>query len=316
MQTMILMLLYLFLAGCGSVGSVHMEKPNPAATERTESSRQAPPMEKPEPEKPGSVPKKGGYYLDDGPGESPPPDIDAIPNAIPRYDPPLARANRPYTALGMAFTPMTEYQPYKESGIASWYGKRYHGQKTSSGEPYDMYGMTAAHATLPIPSYVQVTNLENGRSVVVRVNDRGPFHPDRLIDLSYAAAYKLRLVEQGSGRVQVESIDPRAMGAAAKNAITTQPETSSGNTKEAIADVAVKGGAYVQLGAFKQRENADQLRDRITRSGLAPTGQVESWYNEGIYRVRLGPFGKREDAEQAAAAISRSLGLSSIVTTQ
>lgn len=153
--------------------------------------------------------KKGGYYLDDGPGDNPPADIDSIPDAVPRAETPLPRSNRPYSALGRRYTPMTEHTPYKQRGVASWYGKRYHGQKTSSGETYDMYSMTGAHTTLALPSYVRVTNPENGRSVVVRINDRGPFHDDRLIDLSYAAAYKLRLIEKGSGIVDVEALDEK-----------------------------------------------------------------------------------------------------------
>jgi rare lipoprotein A len=161
----------------------------------------------------GTAKKKGGYYLDDGPGDNPPADLHLTPDAIPR-DEPLRPANmRPYAALGRWYTPMTVLEPYRARGIASWYGRRYHGQKTASGEVYDMYGMTAAHTTLPIPSYARVTNVANGKSVVVRVNDRGPFLSDRLIDLSYTAAYKLDVLGGGSARVEVESILPRAESA-------------------------------------------------------------------------------------------------------
>ena len=146
-----------------------------------------------------SVPPKkgGGYYLDDGPGDRPPENMDAIPDAIPKVEPFNVRANQPYIALDNKYTPMTSFYPYKEKGIASWYGKRYHGKKTSVGEFYDMYSMTGAHTTLPIPCYVRVTNTENGKSVIVRINDRGPFKKDRVIDLSFAAAYKLRLSDKG-----------------------------------------------------------------------------------------------------------------------
>ena len=139
--------------------------------------------------------KGGGYYLDDGPGDHPPENIDAIPDATPKVEPFNARANQPYIALDNKYIPMTSFYPYKERGVASWYGKRYHGKKTSIGEYYDMYSMTGAHTTLPIPCYVRVTNTENGKSVIVRINDRGPFKKDRVIDLSFAAAYKLRLSE-------------------------------------------------------------------------------------------------------------------------
>lgn len=250
--------------------------------------------------------KRGGYYLDDGPGDNPPADIDAIPDAVPRQEPPLPRANRPYAALGENYTPMTEYRPYKASGIASWYGKRYHGNKTSSGEIYDMYGMTAAHPTLPIPSYVRVTNPENGKSVVVRVNDRGPFKKDRLIDLSYAAAYKLRLVEKGSGLVEAEAIDTRAPALpVARKVESVQPDSPPR-----------PAGTFVQVGAFKMKENADQLRATLQGQSLAQNVAVENWYNEGLYRVRLGPYQSRDDAERAAGKIRQTLGISTLVTTQ
>ncbi len=150
--------------------------------------------------------RPGGYYQDDGPHERPPANLERVADAVPRREPLHKFANRPYEALGKRYVPLTSVQPFRQSGLASWYGKRYHGQKTSSGETYDMYAMTAAHATLPIPSYVRVTNLANGRSVVVRVNDRGPFKSDRVIDLSYVAAYKLGFIQAGPARVEVEAI--------------------------------------------------------------------------------------------------------------
>ncbi len=150
--------------------------------------------------------RPGGYYKDDGPHERPPANLERVADAVPRREPLHKFANRPYEALGKRYVPLTSVQPFRQSGLASWYGKRYHGQKTSSGETYDMYAMTAAHATLPIPSYVRVTNLANGRSVVVRVNDRGPFKSDRVIDLSYVAAYKLGFIQAGQARVEVEAI--------------------------------------------------------------------------------------------------------------
>jgi rare lipoprotein A len=156
----------------------------------------------------GSTPQKGGYYKDDGPHERPPANLERVADAVPRVEPLHKFANRPYNALGKSYVPMTALRPFRERGLASWYGKRYHGQKTSSGEVYDMYAMTAAHPTLPIPSYARVTNLANGRSVVVRINDRGPFKSERVIDLSYVAAYKLGYIQAGQARVEVESIIP------------------------------------------------------------------------------------------------------------
>ena len=181
-----------FLAACGSA------PPRPPVVERME------PVAAPA----APTKKGGGYYKDDGPGNDAPANLDAIPDAVPKIEPLHRFANNPYSALGRDFVPMRALAPYRTTGIASWYGRRYHGQKTSSGEPYDMYGMTAAHPILPIPSYARVTNPANGRSVVVRINDRGPFHADRLIDLSYTAAWKLGYVGNGSARVEVESILP------------------------------------------------------------------------------------------------------------
>ncbi|SDZ76666.1 septal ring lytic transglycosylase RlpA family protein [Nitrosospira multiformis] len=156
----------------------------------------------------GGKKKGGGYYLDDGPGDNPPADLHLIPDAVPREEPLRASTMRPYSALGKRYKPMTRHERYKTRGMASWYGRRYHGQKTASGEVYDMYAMTAAHPTLPIPSYARVTSVTSGKSVVVRVNDRGPFLSNRLIDLSYTAAYKLDVLGGGSGLVEVESIVP------------------------------------------------------------------------------------------------------------
>ena len=150
----------------------------------------------------------GGYYLDDGPGDGPPPDLERIPDAQPRAEPLARFANNPYVVFGKEYVPERSVRTFRQRGLASWYGRKFHGQRTSSGEIYDMYAMTAAHPTLPIPSYARVTNVATGRSVVVRVNDRGPFRPGRVIDLSYAAAWKLGYVEQGSTMVEVDAIVP------------------------------------------------------------------------------------------------------------
>ena len=154
-------------------------------------------------------PRRGGH--EDGPGAG---NLDRIADARPRSEPLNRGANSPYTALGRKYVPYQSLTPYRQRGVATWYGRKFHGKPTSSGERYDMYAMTAAHTLLPIPSYARVTNLSNGRSDVVRVNDRGPFHPERIIDLSYAAAYKLGFVNAGSVRVEVEAILPRSSAAA------------------------------------------------------------------------------------------------------
>jgi rare lipoprotein A len=191
----------LLAAGCGTTPIAPNER----------GSVTVPPTTMPPPPAVAAPAARGGYYLDDGPGENPP-DLTALADAKPKLEPLHRAALRPYVALGKSYTPMTQVAPYKARGTATWYGKRYHGKPTSTGDRYDMYAMTAAHTTLPLPSYVRVTSVANGRSVVVRVNDRGPFHSDRLIDLSYAAAWKLGLVAGGSGLVDVEAIVPDALG--------------------------------------------------------------------------------------------------------
>ncbi|WP_291994353.1 septal ring lytic transglycosylase RlpA family protein [Candidatus Accumulibacter sp. ACC003] len=186
--------LAVLLAGCGG-------QPSRSTTGEQASGKMA--------RKSGVVQKRGGgYYKDDGPGDQIPDNLDEIPDAQPQLEPLHRFANRPYVVLGKSYQPNTDLAPYRQQGVASWYGKKFHGQKTSIGERYDMFSMTAAHPTLAIPSYARVTNLRNGKSVVVRVIDRGPFHADRIIDLSYVAAYRLGYVDDGSAQVQVESILP------------------------------------------------------------------------------------------------------------
>ena len=256
----------------------------------------------------------GGYYLDDGPGENAPANIDSIPNATLRTEQPSVRANKPYMALGRQYTPMTSYAPYKKQGIASWYGKRYHGKKTSTGEVYDMYAMSAAHTVLPIPSYAKVTNPANGRSVVVRINDRGPFKHDRLIDLSYVAAYQLRLVEQGSGLVEVEAIDTSA-GAMQKKLMeqATLPETITPVIQSPKTE-SISTPYYVQVGAFKNELNGNILQKKIQGQGVFGNVEVANVYNNGIYRVRLGPYASKQEAENSATEIRSRLNMTALVT--
>ncbi|HEX5477765.1 MAG TPA: septal ring lytic transglycosylase RlpA family protein [Burkholderiales bacterium] len=234
----------------------------------------------------------GGYYLDDGPGANPPPDLASIPDAVPREEPLNRFANRPYDVFGKRYVPLAAHQPYRERGIASWYGKKFHGHRTSSGEIYDMYAMTAAHCTLPIPSYARVTNLANGRSVVVRINDRGPFHSSRIIDLSYAAAFKLGYVQAGSARVEVQSVEP---GAAAPRAAADAP------------------GVYLQLGAFSSRQNAEAFRSQLS-GRLAWLAQQMQLISVGeLWRVHAGPYPSSDAARAAAQRIEAEIDLKPLV---
>ncbi|KAB2917877.1 MAG: septal ring lytic transglycosylase RlpA family protein, partial [Dechloromonas sp.] len=173
------------LAACGTTSLPGSEPAVDAPTSRTPTPTRKPNV---------TLKRGGGFYKDDGPGDEIPDGLDDIPDAEPKWEPLHKPATRPYVVLGREYVPNTGLKPYKARGVASWYGKKFHGQKTSNGEIYDMFAMTAAHPTLALPSYVRVTNLGSGKSVIVRVNDRGPFHAGRIIDLSYTAAYKLGLV--------------------------------------------------------------------------------------------------------------------------
>jgi rare lipoprotein A len=196
----------LALAGCGSAP----QQPTPAARPVPGAKPAAKPQQEPGvPVLPPANSGRGGYYQDDGPGENPPPNLMATPDAEVRNEPPNPRNNKPYVVFGKTYTPITDPdKPFVQRGLGTWYGKKFHGQRTSSGEIYDMYKMSAAHPTLPIPSYAKVTNLDNGNQVVVRINDRGPFHSTRVIDVSYTAALKLGLLGKGSHQLEVERILP------------------------------------------------------------------------------------------------------------
>ncbi len=217
-KVVVLIVTTLLLAACGTVP--HRKAETPGAT---------------------PAPSAGGYLEGDGPGANAPANIDTISDAIPKIEPLHRYANRPYNALGKTYTPLTVTGNFKQRGIASWYGKKFNGERTSSGEIYDMYAMTAAHPTLPLPSYARVTNLANQKSIIVRINDRGPFINDRIIDLSYTAAHKLGIISNGSAEVEVESINPNvSVNTIAANTVQSQPlENSALVTGPADATSAV-----------------------------------------------------------------------------
>ena len=316
-QTYLILFCAMCLAACAGKKTVKPAPVPPTSASKPATVPTSPPVEA------SSTTKPGAYYLDDGPGANPPQDIDSIPNAAPKKEPLLDRSNKPYKALGAVYTPMTRYQPYKAGGVASWYGKRYHGRKTSSGEVYDMYGMSAAHPTLPLPSYVKVTNPANGRYVVVRVNDRGPFKHNRIIDLSYAAAYKLRFSAQGSTLVEVEAIDANNVINVATN--TSQPTTapansssspnSSSNSSSSNTNVAMTQ-YFIQAGAFKNEINANALMKKIQGMGIEQNAGFNSEYNNGLYRLKLGPYTTKQEADQVAATIRAKLNTSAIIINQ
>ncbi|WP_019340037.1 septal ring lytic transglycosylase RlpA family protein [Stutzerimonas stutzeri] len=260
-------------------------------------------------------------------------DVSSIPDATPRPHNGPFKAN-PYTVLGKTYYPIGDGRNYRATGTASWYGTKFHGQPTANGEKYDLYGMSAAHKTLPLPSYVRVTNLDNGKTVVLRVNDRGPFYSDRIIDLSFAAAKKLGYAETGTARVKVEGIDPEQWWAergrpapmvlaepqkVAKPAVATlaQPveqytpppaqhagatvplEVASADTSDASA-----AGVYLQVGAFANPDAAQLLRDKLSSMTGAPVFVSSVVHQEQIlHRVRLGPIDSPDEAAQLEQSV-------------
>ena len=316
-----------FIAGCGST-------PKRAALKRDAAAAATP------------TARNGGYYQDDGPGDNPPANLDQIEDPEPRIEPFHRFANNPYTVFGQQYVPRKTLGPYKERGIGSWYGRKFHGQRTSSGESYDMYGMSAAHATLPVPSYARVTNLANGRSAIVRINDRGPFHSGRLIDLSYTAAYKLGYAGAGSARVEVESITGEAMqmiaaqrrkaaptalalvpapaerqvstGTAATTAIAAADprETESAQPAQTMPLDAEAGGIYLQLGAFSGRDNAEIFRVRIYQQFAWLNDPIEILARDGMYRLHLGPYRDRFEAGGIADKLRESLRFKPVVVVR
>jgi rare lipoprotein A len=243
---------------------------------------------------------RGGYYQDDGPHSRPQVDVSTIADATPRNDPPSASGNRPYAVFGKTYYPLKDAGGYHERGIASWYGKKFHGRKTSSGEAYDMYTMTAAHKTLPLPSYVRVRNLNNGRSVTVRVNDRGPFLDNRLIDLSYAAAQRLGIVASGTGIVEVVGISTDPPGS---SRMPTQAQAPA--AAPVATDSPLQPRLYLQVGAFASRENAESLRLQLERAEFKPI-QVETASQDQatLYRVRIGPLANVDASDHLAQRIA------------
>jgi rare lipoprotein A len=263
-------------------------------------------------------PGRGRFYLDDGPGDRPLAELQKVPDAVPRAEPLHSRANRPYVIFGRQYEPMTRLEPFRERGIATWYGRRYHGRPTSIGEIYDMYGMTAAHPTLPLPSYARVTNVRTGRSVIVRVNDRGPFLHGRVIDLSYAAAAKLAAALPGSAEVEVELItqfdpmpavtassgsrpDPGPVGVPGSQVVQVAP-VSSASLPPLRAEEAPRAPAVTSTAATVPA--APTLAAAREASAAAPSSLSDGLL-PGRY-VQLGAYQSREGAEAALARLRAS----------
>ncbi|WP_025732915.1 septal ring lytic transglycosylase RlpA family protein [Carnimonas nigrificans] len=245
----------------------------------------------------GGGPNAGRYASDTDAYPSGHKDLSSVKDAVPRVEPRSKGGNGPtYNVLGKTYRVLDDANGYSEVGLASFYGTKFNGYATSNGERYDMYGMSAAHKTLPLPTYVRVTNLANGRHVIVKVNDRGPFHSDRIIDLSYAAAYKLGYLDQGTARVKVEAIDPRhwnardeasTPAAASSPGASSQPQATAGSGS---------GSTYLQVAAVGNVSAAEQLRQTLA-SKLGVSGRVVPF--NGMYRVQIGPWASSADVESA-----------------
>jgi len=225
-------------------------------------------------------------------------DVSRVADAVPRAEP-KSRYGNPasYVVLGKRYHTLPSNDGYRERGVASWYGTKFHGHRTSSGESYNMYKMSAAHKTLPLPTYARVTNLRNGKSVIVKINDRGPFHENRLIDLSYAAASRLDILGKGTGLVEVEAINSEQP--------VQRPVQTIARTATPLPPPENRPSLYLQVGAFSSLDNAERLKRRL--AATAPSGKLH--ISEGntdqrrVYRVRIGPLGSVESADQLSQSL-------------
>ena len=264
--------------------------------------------------------RPGAYYKDDGPAAAIPSDLDQIPDAQPRDEPLHRFANRPYNVFGVDYKPLTSLTTLHQRGIATWSGRKFHGQKTAIGEVYDMFAMTAAHPTAPLPSFARVTNPRSGKTVIVRINDRGPFHAGRIVDLSYAAAHRIGIAQGGSGEVALELLVPPFAGLASSAAVVIaaprrpEPLTPASTLEQTpLPSTPPQSGQreyFVQLGAFGNFANAQVFQQRMgTELSVVPRIQQVG----SMFRVRLGPYATREDAilarDRAQSMLSTQLSI-------
>lgn len=322
----------LVLAGCGSTSGGEKRAAWKFPTPFHKAQRH-PPVNPDLPLLPAAGSGRGGYYKDDGPGDNPPPNLNDVADAQVRAEPYSKYANRPYTVFGKTYVPVVNEEPFVQRGVSSWYGKKFHGQRTSSGELYDMYKMTAAHPTLPIPSYARVTSIASGKQVVVRINDRGPFHAGRVIDVSFTAALKLGLLGKGSQEVEVERLLPnRVINIAEQRRNAPQTAAPAPARDSAPADIAAlmlndrapdaeasterpaaapSNAFYLQLGAYARADKAEQARERL-RNNAAVRGVLEVVKGGSLHRLFSGPFASRDQANEALREL-KGMGLNPMV---
>lgn len=273
------------LAGCGSSPKVRTSQT--AAKKNSSSTKQF------------IFPKansgRGAYYKDDGPGENPPDNLELILDAEPKIEPYSVAGSRPYVVFGKKYTPITDDNPFSQRGMGSWYGKKFHGQRTSNGELYDMYKMTAAHPTLPIPSYARITNLGNGRQVIVRINDRGPFHSNRIVDLSYTAALKLDYHHKGSSELLLERLLPadiEKMAENKKNQVTDTAVAAASTVPTAVVTAVAAPVPSFDTASFEALVGANEAKDNVMQPTVANTP-----HNASEFYLQFGAFGLRENAQ-------------------
>jgi rare lipoprotein A len=244
-----------------------------------------------------SLPQSSRYRSNsDSVPEGPPPDVSNLPEPVPKVEPLALYGNKsPYTVLGRTYSVLPSARGYDERGIASFYGSKFHGYKTSDLEDYDMYKFTAASKVLPLPSYARVTNLENGKSVIVRINDRGPFHEDRVIDLSYAAAVKIGVWPKGTGLVEVQGIDPSA---------PTQDQEAP--PAPVVTPSTPPPGIYLQIGAFADPANAEKVAAQLRQANFAPVQVMDATIGGRlVHRVRVGPLADVDTADRVTSQIEQ-----------
>ncbi|QTN23293.1 septal ring lytic transglycosylase RlpA family protein [Rhizobacter sp. AJA081-3] len=274
----------------------------------------------------------------DGPEANPPSRLSEVPDAEPRIEPIRnGGPNKPYEVLGQNYTPMTQDRNFSERGLASWYGRKFHGRRTASGEVYDMYAMTAAHPTLPLPSYARIRNPANGREVIVRVNDRGPFHKGRIVDLSYTAALKLDLL-RGVAPVELERITfaeirsgawrrdgaptavarapaPEPVPAAPLDVAPppVAPPESEGDGTPLRPLASAPRGFWIQLGAFRQRDGAESFQRRVADELDWLSPQLAVFVDTPLFRLQAGPYASREEARAGAERVREALQLVPVI---
>jgi rare lipoprotein A len=325
----------LALAGCGTMSGDGEGGTLSRSTRANPSPIKPPSTARPSTTLPALPPAnsgRGGYYQDDGPGEAPPANLADVPDADVRNDPLLPRSNRPYVVFGKTYTPITDNKPFTQIGVGSWYGKKFHGQRTSSGELYDMYKMTAAHPTLPIPSYARLSNMVSGAVVIVRINDRGPFHANRAIDVSYTAALKLGLLGKGSHELKIERILPDEIDRmqASREGVSgsTKPRLQSQSKERLVTATAppaapslvqplvltpqaLPGGLTPQVEALMLSDQAPVESDTLAAS-TASGGAAGA---AGGFYIQLGAYSRAENAEAVRGTLAAT-GLSGLEVVQ